>query len=250
MANTSIDELKGQISGKGGIALPTLFRVMLPSMGPVDPKSLNLLCMGVNMPGRQIMTQERKIGVVNQKVAYDQLYDDVTMSFLMLNDYAVKQYFETWQDKCLSQSTYEIGYLDEYAFDVDIQQLKKGFGAPVSNINTPRLPPLLAAQLPNIPNLDLVSGTLSVDYVSGDQVAHSVKLKQAFPTSMSAVNLGNSLNDQYIELSVTFAYRNWTSTSSPASGPTGAGTGALGASLGLSAGLGNFGSLISGLLRR
>lgn len=121
----SIEELKGEIGLKKGMALPTLYSVVLPSFSSASTESINILCSGVNLPGRQIMTQERRIGTIMEKVAYDQAYDDVNMSFYLLNNYGMRRYFEEWQNLAINQNTYEVGYKSDYAKDVKITQLDR-----------------------------------------------------------------------------------------------------------------------------
>ena len=129
----SLDQIKGEISRSGGIAKGNLYRVILPiipnihinqtSIGAATPQSLNVLCKSVNMPGRQILTHDRVIGNVSQKVAYGYANEDVNLSFYGLNDYTVRKYFEDWQFYALNGTTHEVRYKDEYAKDVTIQQL-------------------------------------------------------------------------------------------------------------------------------
>lgn len=121
----SIEDLKSEISLKGGPALPTLYSVYLPSFNSANAESVNVLCSAVNLPGRQIMTQERRIGTIMEKVAYDQAYDDVNISFYLLNNYGMRRYFEEWQNLAINQKTYEVGYKTEYAKDVKISQLNR-----------------------------------------------------------------------------------------------------------------------------
>ena len=61
--------------------MPTLFKVVLPSASSLgmggssaSGRDLNLLCTGVDLPGRQIMTNDREIGGVMQKVANNSLH--------------------------------------------------------------------------------------------------------------------------------------------------------------------------------
>ena len=118
MARTvqTIDDLKALISSKGGVARSNVFAVALPPIAGLRSRELNLLCSNVNLPGRQIMTQERDIGLITQKVANNQAYDDVNLTFRCLNDYGIREYFEAWQNKCIDQASLEVGYLNEYAF--------------------------------------------------------------------------------------------------------------------------------------
>ena len=146
MARTvqTIDDLKALISKKGGVARSNVFAVALPPIAGLRSRELNLLCSNVNLPGRQIMTQERDIGLITQKVANNQAYDDVSLTFRCLNDYGIREYFEAWQNLCIDQASLEVGYLNEYAFNIKIHQLARGFGAPTyqTPFGLPKLPPL------------------------------------------------------------------------------------------------------------
>lgn len=129
----SIENLKGEISRGGGVAKGSLFRVILPiipeifvNLTGVDipyPPSMNILCKNVNMPGRQLMTLDRTIGALTQKVAYGYAYEDVNMTFIGLNDYVIRKYLESWQDYALNPETHELRYKTQYAKTITIQQL-------------------------------------------------------------------------------------------------------------------------------
>lgn len=127
----SIDRLKGIISGKGGIARPNLFNVHLPSRttsGKIittssDPAIMTALCMDANMPGRQTLTRDRVYGLQRRKIAYGFAQDDVSMTFLLTNDYLVKKYFENWKQLAVNQNSLEINYHEDYVCDVTIDQL-------------------------------------------------------------------------------------------------------------------------------
>ena len=202
MAN-SIENLLGTIAGKGGIALPNIYRVYLPSFSYLGPREMDVLCTSVNLPGRQIMTIDKKIGTIFEKVAYDQAYDDVNMSFLMLNDYGARKYFETWQNLAIDQDSYTVGYKSDYARTVKIQQLKKGI-----DIKAPSLLRSVASRFADqiLDNLDI-----GVNIGSKD-VIYECELIDAFPTTMDMVQLGNDLNDQVLQLNVQISYKNWKST--------------------------------------
>ena len=129
----SIEQLKGEIGRGGGVAKNNLFRVLLPVIPEIylnstgvavaTPQSLNILCTRATLPGRQLMTVERTIGTVTQKVAYGYINDEVTFSFLGLNNYVVRKYLEDWQNYALNQNNFEVKYKTQYAKNVIIQQL-------------------------------------------------------------------------------------------------------------------------------
>lgn len=188
----SIDQLKSLISDKGGMARPNVFRVELPSLPGATSSTLNLLCKDVVLPGRQILSRERQIGIPIEKMAYGYAVDDVPMTFHVLNDYGVKQYFEYWQNLAVNQNTYELGYKDDYAKQVKIQQLRKGIAFPGFNRSF------------GIFEID-------IDFISSADVVYECILEDAYPTTMNALQLNNEL-DGVLELNVQLSYRNWRSS--------------------------------------
>lgn len=199
----SIENLLSTIASKDGIALPNIYRVYLPSFSYLGPREMDVLCTSVNLPGRQIMTLDKKIGSIFEKVAYDQAYDDINMSFLMLNDYGARKYFESWQNLALDQDTYTIGYKTDYARNVKIQQLRKGL-----EINAPNLLQSVASRFADqiLDNVDLPIN------IGAKDVVYECELMDAFPTTMDMIQLGNSQNDQVLQLNVQLSYKNWRST--------------------------------------
>jgi hypothetical protein len=209
----SIDQMKGLVSRKGGIANPTVYRVQLPSIGNVTSEEVNLLCTRVNMPGKQIATYDREIGGISEKVGYRNLFGDVTMTFLLLNDYGIRNYFEQWASLIIDPVTNEPSYKNEYTSQIKIEQLKKGIGLPVYStpIGLPLLPTEIQNRLPSIFGFDLARGQFDLNFITGDQVVYEVILENAFPTTFSDIELSNTSNDQILEFNVTFSYTKYTS---------------------------------------
>lgn len=207
-----VDQMKSLISRKGGVANPTVFRVQLPSIAGVTSEEVNLLCTAANIPGRQIATYDRDIGGKLEKVAYRPLYGDVSMTFLLLNDYGVRNYFEEWMKIIVDPDTYEPGYKNEYVSQIRIEQLKKGVGLPVYStpIGLPYLPSEIQNRLPSILGLDLARGQFDLNFITSDQVIYETTLENAFPTTMTDINLNNSSVDQVLDFTVTFSYTKYT----------------------------------------
>ena len=217
----TIDDLKALVTSKGGVARGNVFAVSLPPLAGLRSRELNLLCSSVNLPGRQIMSQERDIGLISQKVANNQAYDDVSLTFRCLNDYGIKEYFETWQNLCIDQQSLEVGYLNEYAFNIKIHQLKRGFGAPAyqTPFGIPKLPPMAtnivdkflgATPLGGV--IDALKGELDLGFIGQDDTVYSCELIQAFPTTMQSIELGDGNMDGLVNLSVQLSYKNWRSS--------------------------------------
>ena len=203
----NIEEFKALVSKKNGIARSNVWRVFLPSLPGATAQEVNLLCKSAQIPGRQVVTRERTIGAVTEKMAYSYLHDDVTLTFHLLNDYGIKQYFEVWQNKCFNMDTFEPGYKNEYSFDIKIQQLRKGIGFPVysTKLGIPRLPAIIQNRLPKIGPFDFAQGELDINFITGDDVVYSCTLEDAFPVTVNNIDLNNDL-DGLSELTISLAF--------------------------------------------
>lgn len=217
---TSINQLKGMASSKLGFARPNQFLIELPRLGnksgkggilgdvigsfipsipgltpdrAPNPYELNVLCRSTGLPGKQILTTERKIGMVNEKIAYGYAVTDLNLTFYMLNDYSVKTYFDTWFESIIEdgytsngqKSAQIVRYKDEYAYPIKIHQLRKpqiGFSA----------------------NL----GPITANIGFGGGSVYSVELLEAFPTSINEITFTNDL-DGIIEITVGISFTNW-----------------------------------------
>ena len=191
----SVDELKSLASSKLGFARTSNFLVELPStfgansllgrIATLGGNELNILCSSATLPGKQILTHDRRIGMEFQKMAYGYAVDDVSMTFYLMNDYGVKKYFDNWRSSVINETGMESNYKKEYARTVQIHQLRqplKGFSKQLGPIRF---------------NLGLGGGSV-----------YSVDLIDAFPINTSQVDLNNEL-DGLVQLTVTFAYTNW-----------------------------------------
>ena len=88
----SIDDLKGVISSKNGVARSNLFNVILPVYTKAGlrissastPYEMNILCRDVNLPGRQTLTRDRVYGLQRRKIAYGFAQEEISLNFLLL----------------------------------------------------------------------------------------------------------------------------------------------------------------------
>lgn len=180
-----IEDLKGRLTTKNGMAMSNQFMVVLPPMGGNDGRTLDVLCKSATMPGKQVVSLDRSIGLYNEKIVNGFLVDEVSLTFYVLNDYGPKKYFDAWRNKMIDDETGTVGYKNQYEKPVEIHQLRKPqarFGFDIGPLDI---------------NLDLFNASI-----------YSVKLLDAFPTSVSPIELTND-PDGLVEVTVTLAYTNW-----------------------------------------
>ena len=150
---TSIDALKSTIGARGGLARANRFAIYMSypggpgllNLNPLsalsniantgfnmksflnDPRDIFILCESVQIPGRRITTMEQFHTHFSVKKPYSMIVDEVTFTFLLTNDYFIRRYFDHWQEQIVdTQDSPRIGYREDYASDVIIQQLSSG----------------------------------------------------------------------------------------------------------------------------
>ena len=143
----NIENLKSVIGKKGGIALANRFQVFftppkaslinkdpgvllgtLASGGSLknlinDPRDITLLCKTVSLPGRSISTTDKTVGKQSMKIPYDYIDSDVSMTFLLTNDYYIRTLFDNWISCVIDEDTYRVGFKKDYCTDIIIQQV-------------------------------------------------------------------------------------------------------------------------------
>lgn len=144
-----------------------------------DPqRRVALLCTGVNMPGRQITTTDRTIGMVTQQMPGGFVEDDVSMTFRLDQNYTAFTYFYLWQNAIIGTDFHEVSYKSEYARDITISQMKKHAGGLEGlAVNTP---------------------------------IYKIKLIDAFPKSIQSIPLADASQDTIVEMTVDISYTRWT----------------------------------------
>lgn len=145
----SIDQLKATISKKGGLSQANRFNVMFtPPRGSLlnsdpatligglasggglsnivnDPRDISLLAESVNLPSSQITTLDHIAERQSVKIPYAVIQEEVTMTFLLTNDYYIKNLFDKWGQSIIDLETYRVAYKKDIVTDVVIQQLNK-----------------------------------------------------------------------------------------------------------------------------
>jgi hypothetical protein len=200
---SSIEDLKTIVSSRLGFARTNNFVVMLPSFSQnilrdfiprvagfneslPSKRELNILCKNVALPGKQMLTTDRRVGMEVQKVAYGYAVEDVSMTFHVLNDYGIINYLNAWRQSMIDENFHTARYKNEYQKPIMIYQLRK---------------PIFTSDIANL-------GPVSISADIGGGKVYGVELLNAFPTTISTINFSNEL-DGLVEVTVSFSYTNW-----------------------------------------
>jgi len=230
-----IEQLKGALISKNGIAVTNQYSVEMPTtvginnkskLSGMDPRDANILCKNVSMPGKQILTLDRQMGIFNEKVVNGFAVDDVNMTFYALNDYGIKKYFDSWRRVMIGEERLSDAALQSKEASTDTGQTpesienEKRKTEELGNTRNPLrmgkvayksdyVSPIKIHQLRKpIMRVGFDLGPLSIDFDLLGASIYSVELVDAFPTTISSIELSNDA-DGLVEVSVQFSYTNW-----------------------------------------
>lgn len=186
----SIDSFKATVSKRGGIAKANRFLTVftpptqsLLNLDPEvvigrkanktfnakslisDPRDIAFLCESTQIPGRSLNTLDLSAEKETLKIPNGFIDDDVTMTFILTNDYYMKDMFENWMSSIVDTERYQLGYKQNYQTDVVIQQLN-----------------------------------------TFDRNVYGIRLKNAYPINIAAIELNNESENTLQKVTVTFAY--------------------------------------------
>lgn len=99
LASKDIGSLLGSLVSGGSI------KNLIP-----DPRDISILCESVTLPGRNINTLDYQADKQAIKIPYGIINEDVVMSFILTNDYAMKKMFDDWMESIFNVEEYRAGY--------------------------------------------------------------------------------------------------------------------------------------------
>lgn len=169
---------------KSGTAKSAHFEVYITSPFEGDNKSLTFRCDTSEIPGRTLTTSETKFGNYGPiaKVAYGQVYTDVTCSFILSEDLREKQFFENWHEGVMSTGSFEnrrFNFLSNSKFNVNYYR-------------------------------DYIGVVEIRQYGASGNLRSVHKLNEAYPIIIGGLPM-NWADEEILKLTVTFAYRNYSS---------------------------------------
>ena len=164
---------------KEGVAKPNRFKVTIAPPLSLAPyldfatygRRLSFYCESANFPARNIGVRQQRITGPNYQRPFNVDYggEGMTMTFNLDRDMKVKAFFDAWMSKIIDPLQYFVYRQGEY----------------ISNRIT-------------IEQLD-----------EKNNFTYGIFLEDAFPRSISLLDLNQSSQNQVHKLNVTFAYRRW-----------------------------------------
>lgn len=180
---SGIQQFLSLVNKNRGFARPNRFQVVIPKPDIAelftydDMLHMSFLCEVSELPGRSLITGDRKIYGPITKMPYQTQYSDITMTFLCTNTFRERNMFETWIDYIMpvkgeKDSTRNIRYKDTYTSQIRIVQFRDD------------------------------------QDIESENDIYAVVLREAFPISIAPQPL-NYADDGFHRLSVEFAYSHY-----------------------------------------
>ena len=165
--DSPVQDLASRISERGGLARPNLFAITFNGPASVNPDMflVNAICESASLPGRAISTNEHATTKHATKTPFTFINDDITITFLVTNDFYIKNLFEKWMKHVINDEDGKIYYKSQYASDMNITILS-GDGKMVHKVSLEKAFPIAftAMELSNASESQVMRFTVTMAY--------------------------------------------------------------------------------------
>ena len=142
-------------------------------------RGLRAFCFAAELPARNIDTAPLKIYGPKREIVYGHSYSqEITLSFYADKFLRQRSFFEQWQNTAMDLGTNNVHFYDEYTGAIRIYAL----------------------------------GAFSGDAFR-DRIAYGVHLYECYPKTITAVPLNYGTQNEIMQISISFYYRNWSNLS-------------------------------------
>ena len=142
-------------------------------------RGLRAFCFGAELPGRNVDTAPLKTYGPKREIVYSHSYSqEITLSFYADKFMRQRSFFELWQNAAMDLATNNVHFYDEYTGAIRIYAL----------------------------------GAFSGDAFR-DRIAYGVHLYECYPKTITAVPLNYGTQNEIMQISISFYYRNWSNLS-------------------------------------
>ena len=142
-------------------------------------RGLRAFCFAAELPGRNVDTAPLKTYGPKREIVYGHSYSqEITLSFYADKYMRQRSFFENWQNTAMDLATNNVHFYDEYTGAIRIYAL----------------------------------GAFSGDAFR-DRIAYGVHLYECYPKTITAVPLNYGTQNEIMQISISFYYRNWSNLS-------------------------------------
>jgi hypothetical protein len=122
-ANKPIQDFIAQVKGSG-LARTNRYAVIFAPPARIQPAGLNkilLFCDQVQIPGANYSTVQNRVFGEFREIPYEKLYDQISLSFYVDTEMAVKNLFDEWHNLISNTNNKTFGYYNDYITDMFIE---------------------------------------------------------------------------------------------------------------------------------
>lgn len=181
-----------------GVARPCHYQILITPPKkllqdfPSISETLSVYCERGSLPGRSIVGNSVRADGPRRFHPYLSTYDQLPFTIRVSKKGVERRFFDAWMSMIYSQKHQKLGWYDDYATEVEIQQLDEDITPHGVDEDTPpeREPSLIYT------------------------------LENAFPVAISGMELSYNSTDTYHTMNVTFTYDQWRLKDAPTIKPT------------------------------
>ena len=142
-------------------------------------RGLRAFCFGAELPSRNVDTAPLQTYGPKREIVYSHSYSqEITLSFYADKFMRQRSFFEQWQNTAMDLGTNNVHFYDEYTGAIRIYAL----------------------------------GAFSGDAFR-DRISYGVHLYECYPKTITAVPLNYGTQNEIMQISISFYYRNWSNLS-------------------------------------
>ena len=198
--STKIDEFKTQMTS---FARPNLFEVSIQPRGGQANTRMNINCYSAAIPGLSTATTEKDEHY--RSIAYQKIYEDVTLGFYVHEDMREIKYIQDWMTKMIRPQDNHVGFYDDYVGTVAITTISRGGQYRDPHGHIPVMNGVGDTRTNHTPSMGEHSK-------GGQRKTLTTTLYDAYPKSIEAIALDYGTNDDIMKFNVVFTYRYYEQT--------------------------------------
>ena len=165
----SIETFKANL--QYGVARPHSYLIILNNPAGPGGDVVSMMCESAELPGRGFSTTQRVMFGPPRKIPYQDIFTDLTLTFICSADMYEKRFFDAWQKKVSDSRDHYMNYHDSFAQNIIVQKLS--------------------------------------DPGDGVRIDYACVAIDAWPLTMNPIPLSYKDVNSYSILPVTFAYYQW-----------------------------------------